>query len=237
MVCDILSIREMELEDLPIALDVINEEGWGYTPPEIERMLRLEPRGSFLYVGKEPVGAITTVVHGPIGVIGHLVVSRKVRGHGIGKALLSHAIEYLRSRGTDSIIVIATDEGRPLYAKHGFKVEREILCKHFMLGADQPRMPFSKPVPMRKSDLKAVSEIDGELFGADRFRLLDILYDETPEACFKLVTDEGLSGFSMGRKTATGFDFGPWVCRPGSYGDAEELLNSTLPAFGQGEGS
>ena len=222
-------------QDLPIALSVINEEGWGYTPPEIERMLRLEPGGSFLYVTKEPVGAITTVAHGSIGVIGHLVVSRKVRGRGIGKALLSHAIEYLRARGTDSVVVIATDEGLPLYLKHGFKVEREVLCKHFMIDAAHARMPYSRPTPMRKSDIRAVSEIDRELFGEDRTKLMNVLFDECPEACFKLVSGQGLAGFSMGRGTATGFDFGPWVCRPEAFADAEQLLNATLSAAGQGK--
>ena len=49
------------------------------------------------------------------------------------------------------------------------------------------------------------------------------------------MSDEGLTGFSMGRKTATGSDFGPWICRPESYGDAEELMNATLTALGKGK--
>lgn len=230
-----MTIREMEPEDLPVALRVINEEGWGYTQPEIERMLRLEPSGSFVYIDKELMGAITTVVHGSIGVIGHLVVSKHARGKGIGRALLKHAIDYLRLRKTDSIIVIATNEGRPLYSKHGFKVEREVLCKHFMIENAHAELPFSKAEPMLRGDLKRVSRIDCELFGDDRLALISLLYDEYPQACYKLVEDKEIVGFSMARKTATGYDFGPWVCRPSAYHAARSLLNATLSACGPGK--
>lgn len=223
-----MPIRVMEPDDIPVAMSVINQEGWGYTLPEIERMLRLEPGGSFLYGPKEPLGAITTVVHGSIGVIGHLVVSRKARGRGIGGALLSHAIDHLHSRGSDSIIVIATDEGCPLYSKHGFVVEREILCKHLMLGPGKMPLRPGRPELMVKTDLREVSDIDRELFGDDRSKLISLLYEESPGSCFKLVGAEGIEGFSMGRNTANGFDFGPWVCRTGSPKDAEELLDAAL---------
>ncbi len=230
-----MQIRTMELSDIPMAMGVINQEGWEYTPPEIERMLRLEPDGSFLYGSEEPIGAITTIAHGRIGVIGHVVVSRKSRGRGIGGALLKHAVDHLRLRGTESVIVIATDEGRPLYSKHGFRVEREILCKHLMLDSSTaPKRP-ARPEPMLKSDLTEVCAIEGRLFGADRSHLIESLYDESRGSCFKLSGKDGIDGFCMGRRTETGFDLGPWVCSNGSSGDADELFRATLSTYGQGK--
>ena len=228
------TIREMRLNDLDAALRMINEEGWGYTISEMERMLRLEPVGSFVCVDNDPIGVVTTVAHGSIGVIGHLVVTRNARGGGVGRDLLNRALEYLRSRGCDSIVVIATNEGVPVYSKFGFKVQREVLCKHFMVEEIHTRIPFSRPAPMRKGDIKEVARIDAELFGADRLPLIQLLYEESPESCFKLAGDEGITGLCMGRKTATGYDLGPWICRPSSLQYAQELLNATLSAAGPG---
>jgi len=48
---------------------------------------------------------------------------KRCAGKGIGKALMTHAIEYLDRRGARSIRLDATALGRPLYEKLGFAWE------------------------------------------------------------------------------------------------------------------
>lgn len=231
---DDMSIREMELNDMSVVLKLINDEGWGYTSPEIERMLKLEPGGTFIWEDKEPIGVITTVVHNHVGVIGHFVVSAKARGKGIGRALLKRGLEHIQSRNADSVIVIATDDGVPVYKKHGFRFHREILCKHYLIDDSHTKLPRRRPEPMRRGDLETIAAIDSQLFGDERRKLVSLLYEESPRSCFKVVEEGWIVGYCMGRKTATGYDFGPWVCPPGELELATELFNATLSSFGPG---
>ena len=118
----------MGREDIQDALSLINIEGWNYSSEEIERMLNLDPGGSFLYGDKPPLAVVTCVTYGLTGVIGHLVVSRSARGQKIGRAMLQKAIDYCDSQGVDSILLYATDEGARLYERFGFRTLRRTHC-------------------------------------------------------------------------------------------------------------
>ncbi len=207
-----MDIRNLRPEDIPSALTLINEEGWNYTPIELERMLRLDPDGSFICESDGPQGISMSVSYGKTGVIGHLVVAKKGRGRRIGQTLLTSSLEYLDSQGTDSIILYATEAGARLYARNGFAKRRQAFC----VNARLPRLKVGpnapQPVPLLKHDQAEVSELDASLFGDDRSKLIGMLIKESPEHGFKLVRDGSIVGFIMARDSPVGYDMGPWAC-------------------------
>ena len=230
---DKVSIRNMRDEDIDPALALINEEGWGYTRIEIERMLLMDPEGSFVFEDRHPLGVITSVSYGRTGVIGHLVVSEDARGKKIGQSLIKRAVEYCEGAGAESILLYATPEGLPVYKKFAF-IERRpaIITRATFSEADfgPDRNPCMKMMP---GDLDYVLAMDARSFGDDRGKLLRLLYAQFPQHSWKLVHHGQLMGFVMGRTTPSGYDIGPLECDSGPR-DADSLLRAVLRSFGKG---
>lgn len=229
-----MPIRNLTPDDLEFALSLTTAEGWSYTRGELERMLRLDPEGSFLYEEDEPLAFITCVTYSGTGVVGHLVVSKEARGRKIGHSLVKRAIDYMSSRGADSVLLYATPEGVKLYEKHGFRRLREVSCVHATLQQKSHLMGSNPCTPVRKGDLEEIRSIDARLFGDDRRRLIQLLYEEFPEHSFKLEKNGEIVGYSFGRTTPTGFDLGPWACISGSRRDAEALFWKVISSFSEG---
>jgi GNAT superfamily N-acetyltransferase len=224
----------MGREDIQNALSLINTEGWGYASEEIERMLRLDPGGSFLY-GKGPLLAVVTcVTYGRTGVIGHLVVSKCARGQKIGRTMLQKAIDYFSSQKVDSILLYATDEGARLYEKFGFRSLRHTHCAYAVVTGKDASHSRSVCELVKPDDLEEIVEVDSRLFGDDRGKLLRMLLSEFPQHSFKLERNGRIVGFALGRASPMGFDVGPWACLTGDETDAESLIKTTISSYGAG---
>jgi ribosomal protein S18 acetylase RimI-like enzyme len=232
--CGILHIRILEPEDLDFALGLTNAEGWSYTRGELERMLRMDPEGSFVCEDQKPLGFITCVTYGHTGVVGHLVVSKDTRGRRFGHSLLKTAVDYMSDRGADSMMLFSTDEGVGLYSQYGFVTRREVSCIHVAVGGDRKVTTPTTCSLIDREDLPEIIEMDSQIFGDDRTQLIDLLYEEFPKNAFKIQRDGRILGFSFGRATPTGFDLGPWVCSSGSQRDAEDLFKATVLSLGDG---
>jgi ribosomal protein S18 acetylase RimI-like enzyme len=232
--CGILHTRQLEPEDLDFALALTNAEGWFYTRGELERMLRMDPEGSFVCEDQKPLGFITCVTYGHTGVVGHLVVSKEVRGRRIGHSLLKTAVDYMSDRGVDSMLLFATDEGVGLYRQYGFVTRREVSCIHVAVGGDRKAKTPATCSLITREDLPEIIEMDSQIFGDDRAHLIKTLYDDFPKTAFKIQRDGRILGFCFGRATLAGFDLGPWVCSSGSQRDAEDLFKATALSMGEG---
>jgi predicted N-acetyltransferase YhbS len=229
-----MEIRNLRPEDIPSALSLINDEGWNYTAVELERMLRLDPDGSFICESDEPQGIAMNVSYGKTGVIGHLVVAKKGRGKRIGQTLLARSLEYFDSEETESVILYATEAGARLYAKNGFVKRRQAFCVHARLPRLRVDPDALQPVPLEEHDLAEVSELDARLFGDDRSKLVGMLIKESPEHGFKMVRDGSIVGFIMARDSPVGYDMGPWACVSDHPEDAANLFAASESSFTRG---
>jgi GNAT superfamily N-acetyltransferase len=228
-------MRTLGKKDINFAVSLTVEEGWYYTPAEIELMLELDPEGSFVYEEEEPLGMATCVTYGRTGILGHLIVSKKGRGRKIGHALVDAAIEYMEGKGADSILVNATEEAVKLYQSHGFVLRDMTLCMHSRLDNTFHRNLSADCVQLEKSDLPEVIDIDQRLFGDDRSRLIELLYEESPEGAFKIERAGNIDGFIFGRPDHVGYNLGPWVCLTGDERDAEALFRTAVSKFDNGK--
>src|SRR5262249_21010481 len=123
-----IRIRRMTAADIPLGMRLKEQAGWNQTEADWRRFLTLEHKGCFVaeYKG-EPVGTTTTCIFGKVAWIAMVLVDERVRGRGIGKALMEHALAYLDSTGVPSIRLDATPLGRPLYEKLGFRAQYELV--------------------------------------------------------------------------------------------------------------
>ena len=71
----------------------------------------------------EIVGTGVLSVNGSVGWIGTIWVEPAWRRRGVGMALTQATIDTAESAGCRTLLLVATDAGRPLYEKIGFEVQ------------------------------------------------------------------------------------------------------------------
>lgn len=63
----------------------------------------------------------TAIFFGKTAWLAHIIVDEKHRRKGIGQKIVEHLLNDLLAKGTETILLIATALGEPVYAKVGFK--------------------------------------------------------------------------------------------------------------------
>jgi GNAT superfamily N-acetyltransferase len=119
------------------------------------------------------VGTAVATINGPVGWIGTIWVASPSRGHGLGRALTAAVIEAAESAGCRTLVLVATEAGRPLYERFGFAVHtwyRTMEAPGMVApaGEDQLRAVRS----FRPDDLAGMAALDRTATGEDRRHLL-----------------------------------------------------------------
>lgn len=73
------------------------------------------------------VGIGTTIIHHDVAWLAHIIVHKEHRKKGIGKLITETLVDSLRSKECETIYLLATDLGAPVYEKVGFETETEYL--------------------------------------------------------------------------------------------------------------
>lgn len=133
-----------------------------------------------------------TVVSTPYGkdvtAISMVLVAKQFERRGLGGRLMRHAMD---NAGTASLCLTATEYGRPLYERLGFRSMG--LCTTYKGESDGPSKR-GVSVPVEASDMPGIHALDTEVFGADRSQLVEGL----PTFCetLRVVRDEtGVVGY------------------------------------------
>lgn len=169
-------VRQLTLADLPAAMELKQEAGWNQTVADWQRFLMMEPNGCFAAEHNGSLaGTVTTCCFAEVAWIGMMLVRECHRGLGLGKALFSAALDYLRERDVACVRLDATPLGRPLYERFEFRAQFDVSR---MAG-----VPQILPVPSLSPELVAhqftsanvseVAELDRTMSKTDRQKLFD----------------------------------------------------------------
>lgn len=162
-------MRRLGVRDLDACLDLAEDRGWGREDAKWRLLLEL---GGGYGVDASDGGLAGTVFHTEvapgIGAIGMLLVARRHAGRGLGRRLMEVA---LGAAGDTAVFLYATDLGRPLYAKLGFRVVDRVVPHTgvFRPSGSPASSGVREATPADRPDL---TELDRRAFGADRSDLL-----------------------------------------------------------------
>jgi GNAT superfamily N-acetyltransferase len=124
--------------------------------------------------GGELVGVAAGAAFCGTGWVGGVAVVPAARRIGLGAALTGAIIEFLEGHGVATVLLHATDLGRPVYERLGFAPETDYLT---LAGPSRPPGPPDPLVrPGRAADLEDLLAIDRAATGEDRRRLLAALW-------------------------------------------------------------
>ena len=170
------TMRRLRVEDIPAALQISAQAGWNQTEEDWRTLLELSPDGCLAMEVDGHLAATTTLLcYGcRLAWIGMVLTKGEYQRRGLARTLLANALERAEMMGIETIKLDATEQGRPLYERFGFRVEREI--ERWSRTGDN-----GAPLPASLASAgKPWHDLDSAIFGADRSQLLDTLARRNP---------------------------------------------------------
>lgn len=218
-----LRIRKMRRGDITFAVRLSDQEDWGIPARDFERILGLDPRGSFIGMENERrVGLATTSSYGKqIAWIGNIVVERSRRGKHIGQALVKHAIGYLEKKRVARVALYSFDENIEFYRKLGFVVGPRFA--RFRREGRPTLGAATEPSNHKTMPKSALLAMDKKAFGADRTRLITNLLN-SGSAWYLGSSTRSKRSYLLAKNYADMYEIGPWI----SFGLRRTELQSML---------
>jgi GNAT superfamily N-acetyltransferase len=163
------TIRPMLPADVAGATDAILRADWGDRRTWFE-FATTQPacRPVVAEVDGRLAGTGVGTANGPVGWVGTIWVDPAVRGAGLGRALTQAVIDDLETAGCRTLLLVATEQGLPLYERMGF--ERQTRYRILEAPGLDPAATAADPAirAFEASDLDAILALDLAATGEDR---------------------------------------------------------------------
>jgi GNAT superfamily N-acetyltransferase len=215
-------IRRLGPEDQKHCVALSLDRGW--SPEEAKWLLLLEEADAFGVDAPDGglAGAVVLARYGPdLASVGMMLVAGRYGRRGLGRALMTH---LLAEAGGATVTLFATDAGKPLYTKLGFRTVRASMS--FVGGFRRVAGPASAAGgtrPATDADMRAICGVDKAAFGADRGYLLRRL-PGFAERIRVLQTADGITGYAAAWRNGNVAVIGPVVAASGA--DARRLITA-----------
>jgi GNAT superfamily N-acetyltransferase len=180
--CSGAILRRLVASDIPAALGLSEEAGWNQTSEDWRMLIDLAPQGCLaIEVDGELAATTTLLCYGRrLAWIGMVLTRVSNRERGFARRLLTQALTQADEMRIETVKLDATDQGRPLYEKMGFRFEQAV---------ERWSRPASKNLP---GTTLLVDELppenwrraDRRSFGADRSELLERLAQRSQPPLF-----------------------------------------------------
>lgn len=217
-----LSLRTADPTDMAAIGDMREQVGW--STHEWALRLAIEPASARCYVvetgDKRLVAVGSGVAYAPLGLVGNMIVVEDQRRRGIGGVVLKAVIGFLEGASCTRLELFATDQGRPLYASHGFDpIEPGSLAR-------LPRgLPITSADGLLVTDADAtvldrLAAYDTPRFGGARVPLLQAMVTDSTRPTLVATRGEEVVGYGWLRVDAE--RIGPWLA------DAPEVAETIL---------
>jgi len=171
----------------------LQPEGW----PDIKEEFRQYIKSDFcnpikVSLDNKIIGLGTSILFKNTAWIAHIIVSKEYRNQGIGFQIVENLLTDLKSKSIDSVLLIATELGEPLYKKAGFRP----VTDYRWFKREQPwnNTAVSKNiVPYTKDLYPEIINLDKLISGEDRESLIRIYLDN----CLVYLNDSKINGFYL----------------------------------------
>jgi ribosomal protein S18 acetylase RimI-like enzyme len=174
---DSFELRELTAADVDAAVALGTAQGWRDRRLFYEFVLRTRTCQALAGVvdGRLIATGLATA-NGPVGWLGAIVVAAEFQRRGIGRAMTEELCRRLRAAGCATLSLEATEAGRPMYERMGFR----LFTHYHQLQADHLPDPPTPPAGalarrLEPADLARVFELDRLATAEDRHVPLGVL--------------------------------------------------------------
>lgn len=203
--------------------------GWNQNETDITRMIRLDPKGSFVARIQGdgfniPVATSSTLPLGKNNTwIGMILVHPELRRQGIANAMMQHCLKYAIDSGKIINGLDATPMGNTVYGAVGYVNSYRIWRSFFQLDEFSKAQEDTNHVSrMSESDLRDVILYDASRF-LEREQIMTELFKDSDNGCFVFRDDNGaVKGFCYTRPGRIRPFVGPFTA------DSEEIAGKLI---------
>ncbi len=146
-------------QELPL-LDVLSPPDWSNI--KIPFQFYIDSEFCFpikLFLNDKIVGAGCTIHHDDVVWLAHIIVHPDFRKQGLGTAITKKLVDIAFEKKAQTIFLVATDLGAPVYTKLGFQTETEYLF-YKETSLHKTFTPSDNIIPFEKKYLDALCHLD-----------------------------------------------------------------------------
>lgn len=204
-------LRKENIGDIVVLSSYI---GWDYNREEIETIFDSGIVYGVWNERKKLIASAAIILYGEaLASIGMVIVHPDYKGRGIGKVITNSCMNSVSAR--TPIMLIATDEGKPLYKKIGFRVVSYVskyICNsynanHKCAEAEEYMMGY------KEEDLEGIIKIDEGAFGTSRNEFLKQRIMQSDQCVVVKDTKENVVGYGISIQTPENKIIGPIVAK------------------------
>jgi ribosomal protein S18 acetylase RimI-like enzyme len=168
-----VNLVTLSFEDIPKLISLSASVGWDYDEHEIRTIMK----SGKIYGHKNKEGKIISSAaiipyDTSLASLGMVIVHEEYRGMGLGKIVTQACIDTVSKDTT--IMLIATEQGKPLYEKMGFRAVdciHKYLCDHY-IPVDLVKEVDIEINTFHPEDLTQIIKLDERAVGAERRKFL-----------------------------------------------------------------
>ncbi|OUB29932.1 GNAT family N-acetyltransferase [Bacillus thuringiensis serovar yunnanensis] len=188
--------------------------GWDYNREEIETVFNSGIVYGVWNERKEFIASAAIILYGEaLASIGMVIVHPDYKGRGIGRVITNSCMNSVSAQ--TPIMLIATDEGKPLYEKLGFRVVSYVskyICNSYN-AKDYCVRNEDYVMNYEEGDLEKIIKIDEYAFGTNRKEFLKKRIMQSEQCVVVKDTKENVVGYGISIQTPENKIIGPVVAK------------------------
>ncbi|MFF1992487.1 GNAT family N-acetyltransferase [Bacillus mycoides] len=204
-------LRKGRIEDIVALSSYI---GWDYNREEIETILNTGIVYGVVNEREELIASAAIILYGEtLASIGMVIVHPDYKGRGIGKIITDSCVKSVSTQ--TPIMLIATDEGKVLYEKLGFRAVSYVskyICNSYnanyhCVGNEEYIVNYEE------RDLEGIIQIDEDAFGTNREEFLKYRIIQSEQCIVTKDAQQNVLGYGISIQTPENKIIGPIVAK------------------------
>ncbi|PFE56912.1 GNAT family N-acetyltransferase [Bacillus cereus] len=204
-------LRKGKIEDIVALSSYI---GWDYSREEIETILNTGIVYGVVNEREELIASAAIILYGETLVsIGMVIVHPDYKGRGIGKIITDSCVKSVSAQ--TPIMLIATDEGKILYEKLGFRAVSYVskyICNSYNAN-DHCVGNEDYMINYEECDLEKIIKIDEYAFGTNRKAFLKKRIIQSEQCIVVKDNKQNVLGYGLSIQTSENKILGPVVAK------------------------
>ncbi|MFD3448919.1 GNAT family N-acetyltransferase [Microbacteriaceae bacterium 4G12] len=208
-----ISLKALNKLDIEKIVNLSHSVGWDYDQHEIQTVLDSGNIYGHINEHDELLSSAAIIPYGQdLASIGMVIVNPQYRGLGLGKSVVEACINSITSN--TPIMLISTDEGKPMYEKLGFQTVSSVhkyLCDHYITPTSSCLHNQYDIGFYQDKDFPQIKQLDQEAVGPNREDFLKHRIRQSKRSLVARGTNGDIVGFGLSIQTPANLILGPIV--------------------------
>ncbi|PFF05811.1 GNAT family N-acetyltransferase [Bacillus cereus] len=207
-----ISVERLREEKIENIVSLSSYIGWDYNREEIETIFKSGIVYGVWNEREELIASAAIILYGEkLASIGMVIVHPDYKGRGIGKIITEACVKSVSAH--TPIMLIATDEGKPLYEKLGFRAVSYVskyICNSYDAN-DYCVRNEDYMMNYKEGDLEKIIKIDEYAFGTNRKGFVTKRIMQSEQCIVVKDKEQNVLGYGLSIQTPENKIIGPVV--------------------------